>query len=170
MAAQSVESVDTTKVSGRRKVHYNDHNELLADVERLQAGGYRYLGNWPLGQVCQHLSNALKSGIDGAPTQPAWPVRAIARFMFKDKAVQGPVKPGFKLPKSGQFLAPDPCEDEQGVAALRETVERWYREPERKPHAFFGKLTPEEWEKLMLNHAEMHMSFIVPKEENEPTQ
>lgn len=166
MTAQTVESVDTSKVSGRREVHYENHNELLDDVERLHANGYRYLGNWTLGQICQHLSNGMKAGIDGAPTQPAWPVRALARFLFKDKAVQGPMKPGFKLPKSGQFLAPAGCEDKQGIAALRETVDRWHREPQRMPHAFFGKLTSEEWEKIMLRHAEMHMSFVVPASED----
>jgi hypothetical protein len=28
----------------------------------------------------------------------------------------------------------------------------------------FGKLTPEEWHQFHLRHAELHMSFVLPKQ------
>jgi hypothetical protein len=156
--------VDTAHVSGRRDVRYRNHDEVLADVERLAAGGYRQLGNWSLGQIAKHMSLAMNTALDGAKVHAAWPVRMLARLLFKNKAVEGPMKPGFKLPpKFAPSLVPDATADKDGIDALRTAVRRWNKEPQRLPHGFFGALSPTEWEQLMLNHAAMHMSFIVPR-------
>jgi hypothetical protein len=167
MAATAVQApVDTSKTSGRREIRYRNHDEVLADAERLAATGYRQLGNWSLGQVAQHLAKAMTTALDGWKELPAWPIRVLARLLFKDKAVRGPMQPGFKLPpKVAPFLLPDAATDATGIDALRTAVRRWKAEPQRHPHGFFGKLTPEEWEKLMLNHAAMHMSFLVPQQQ-----
>lgn len=156
--------VDTGKVTRRRRVHYANNDELVADAERLLAGGYERLGNWSLGQIAMHLSNAMRMALDGPSMMAAWPVRMIARVFFKNAALRGPMKPGFKLPKKAAVLLPDgKISDDEGVAALRDVVARYEREPLVHPHPFFGKLTPEEWRTLMLRHAEMHMSFLLPK-------
>jgi hypothetical protein len=164
MAATATQApVDTSKASGRREVRYRNHDEVLADAERLAATGYRQLGNWSLGQVAKHLSAAMNTALDGWKVLPAWPIRRLARFLYKDKVVRGPMQPGFKLPaKFASALIPDATADAAGIEALRTAVRRWKTEPQRHPHGFFGKLTSDEWEKLMLNHAAMHMSFLVP--------
>jgi hypothetical protein len=164
MATTTAPHVDTAHVSGRRQVRYANHDELLADVERLYAAGYKQLGNWSLGQMCRHLTVAMNMALDGAKVKPALPIRLVARFVFKNKAIAGPMKPGFKLPpKFAGSLIPDTTADADGVAELRTAVRRWNGEPQRHPHAFFGSLTTDEWEKLMLNHAAMHMGFLVPR-------
>lgn len=164
MAATTVaQSVDTAKVSGRRTISFHNHDEVLADVERLAASGYRQLGNWSLGQIAEHLALAMGSALDGAKAQAAWPIRLLARLFVKNQLVRGPMKPGFQLPpKFAPALLPGSPADQQGIEALRTAVRRWKTEPQRYPHGFFGKLTPEEWEKIMLNHAAMHLSFVVP--------
>ena len=154
--------VDTAHVSGRRKIRFNDHDEVLADVERLAAGGYRQLGNWSLGQIATHLAAAMNIALDGAAVRAALPMRLVARLIFKNKVIRGPMKPGFKLPaKFASSLIPDATADQQGIETLRTAVRRWKTEPQRHPHGFFGPLTAEEWEKIMLNHAAMHLSFLV---------
>ncbi len=156
--------VDTAHVSGRRKIQYHSHDEVLAECEQFAASGYRQLGNWSLGQVAKHLANAMNTALDGFPGRVAWPLRLAAQFLFKKKVLRGPMRPGFKLPpKFAAALIPDTTGDAEGIEALRTAVRRWKSEPQRHPHGFFGKLTPAEWDQMMLNHSAMHMSFIVPK-------
>lgn len=157
-------SVDTAHVHGRRKVRYQSHDEVLAECERFAADGYRQLGNWSLGQVAKHLSAAMTTALDGFPGRVAWPMRIAAQILFKKKVLSGPMRPGFKLPpKFAKALIPDTTGDAEGIEALRAVVRRWKTEPQRHPHGFFGKLTPAEWDQLMLNHSALHMSFLVPK-------
>ncbi len=161
--AQTENLLDTSKVAGRREVRYANLDELLADVEQLHAGGCRYLGNWSLGRITQHLAYAMNAALDGAPSMAPWPVRLVASWLYKKKAVSRPMRPGFKLPdNAAKHMVPEECGAEQGIEALRETIARWKSEPQRHPHAFFGKLTNDQWDQLSLRHAEMHMSFVVP--------
>jgi len=160
----SPEIVNTAKVGGRREIHYRNHDEVVADAERLAAGGYRSLGNWSLGQVTAHLAMAMNTGLDGPPGYAPWPFRFVARMFIKNRIMRGPMKPGFQLPpKFSAALLPKATTDSDGLEALRTAVRRWKSESQRHPHGFFGQLTPDEWDQLMLRHAEMHMSFQVPQ-------
>ena len=44
-------TVDTAKVEGRRTLHFTSLDEILAEVERLNQGKVRAIGNWSPGQV-----------------------------------------------------------------------------------------------------------------------
>ncbi len=66
MATTTAAKVDTAHVSGRRKIRYASHDEVLTDVERLAASGYRQLGYWSLGQIAKHLSTRTKSRADAS--------------------------------------------------------------------------------------------------------
>ncbi len=157
-------SVDTAHVSGRRTVEYHSHEEVLADVERIAARGYQQLGNWSLGQIAKHQAVAMNTALDGFPARVAWPIRAFAQLFIKNKVLNGPMRAGVKLPaKFAKVLVPDPTADGEGIEALRAALRRWKAEPQRHPHGFFGKLTPTEWDKILLHHAAMHMSFVIPK-------
>jgi hypothetical protein len=155
--------VDTRRVSGRRDVHYNSLDDLLADAQRLTAGPHHTLGNWSLGMILGHLAQAVNMGIDGSSIHAPWPIRVAAAVLMKKRFLRGPIRPGFQLPKKAQggFL-PQPCSAEEGLAKLTAAIERWKREPQRQPHPIFGRMTPEEWDALELRHAELHMSFVVP--------
>jgi Protein of unknown function (DUF1569) len=162
MATTTMREVDTAAVSGRREVHYNSFDEIAADAERLLHGGYTQLGNWNLGTMSSHLAKAMQTGLDGFPVKINPVVRFLARMLLKGKTLKK-MNPGFKLPKKAASLAAHVDEDRAGVAELKAMIERWKREPQRQAHAFFGKLTGDEWNTLMLRHAEMHMSFLVSK-------
>ncbi len=156
-------AVDTKTVSGRRPLRFNSHREVLDEVRSLSGRPVKQLGNWSLGQICQHLAVATNSAIDGAAFRPPLFVRLFAPLM-KKRFMKGPMNPGFQLPKNGAAMIPGPTETAEGIAALERAIERLGREPTRKPHGAFGPMTAEEWDQILLRHAEMHLSFIVPAE------
>ena len=58
---------------------------------------------------------------------------------------------------------PAPTGTKEGLAELHTAVARLQQETHRAKHPVFGHLTNEEWNKLHLKHAGLHMSFLVPE-------
>jgi hypothetical protein len=159
----SAAPVDTGKVSGRRRLHFDNVQDIMADVDALAARSYRQLGNWSLGQMCKHLTIAMQMPLDGSSIKVPWFIRLAARMFFLPKLLREGMKPGFKLsPAAAKSLVPDRTADADGVAQLRAAVARFQKEPLVHPHPFFGKLTPEEWTTVALRHAELHLGFLLP--------
>jgi Protein of unknown function (DUF1569) len=155
--------VNTAKVAGRRKLAYGSFHELLDDADRLTSGPIKTLGNWSAGQIFRHLATAYNSSIDGFTLTFPWYLRAAGK-LFKNKLVNGPMPAGFKLPKkSGKSLVPPEVSDDEGLAELYAAVERLKREPNRARHPLFGALSNDEWNKIHLAHASLHMSFLAPQ-------
>lgn len=157
-------TVATKSVEGRRTVHYESLDDLLADAERLAGGEVRMLGNWTLGQVLGHLAAALDASIDGFPGKMPWPIRIIAKLFMRKMLLQGPLKPGFKLPPQAEAkMVPQEMSVAEGLSKLREAIERQGRETNRARHLALGNITREQWTQAHLRHAELHMSFAVEK-------
>jgi hypothetical protein len=155
-------SVATKKVAGRRELHFDNQNQVLADVRRLASCRHRQLGNWSLGQICDHLAKTIDMSIDGSKAQFPWLLRKIAPLL-KKRFIRSPMRAGFTVPpRSG--IEPDPQETQAGLAALETAVARLSQTSERKPHALFGPMTREEWDQLHMRHSELHLSFIVPED------
>ena len=155
--------VATAKVEGRRKLDYQSLDEVVADAERLSAGTLTTLGNWSAGQIFRHLATAYNASIDGFKTTFPWPMRFMAG-LFKQKLINGAMPPGIKVPAGlAKEVMPEPTSTEYGLAQLRAAVARLEREPKRAKHPVFGELSNEEWNKVHLNHAKLHMSFLVPQ-------
>ncbi len=156
-------TVETKKVKNRRDVHYDSYDDFLADAERLAAGQTKMLGNWTLGQAFGHLANSLNFSIDGFPGSAPWPMKIMARLFMRKMMFEGPLKPGFKLPKAMESkMIPQGMSTEEGLAALRAAVDRQNSQTDRAPHPAFGKISADDWTKTHLRHAELHMSFAVP--------
>jgi Protein of unknown function (DUF1569) len=156
-------SVNTAKVQGRRQLKFASYDELLADVERLTAGSVTALGNWSPGQIFRHLARAYNSSIDGFTMTFPLPLRLIAK-VFRKKLLSMSMPAGFKLPASGQkALVPPATSTPEGAAELRAAVARLQHEPVRAPHPMFGDLSREEWDRLHLTHASLHLSFLIPQ-------
>jgi hypothetical protein len=154
--------VNTAKVDGRRKLDYASLEEVLADADRLSSGPVKVLGNWSAGQIFRHLALAFNGSIDGFTMTFPWPLRVMAKI-FRKKLLGGPMPAGFKLPsEGGKALAPEPTSTEAGLADLHAAVARLERESHRAKHPMFGDLTKEQWNKIHLAHASLHMSFLVP--------
>ena len=124
-------TVDTKKVTARREVHYDSYGELLADAERLASADVQTVGNRTLGQIFKHLAQALDSSIDGTDMKFHWLMkRVFLLFMSKEKVLNEPISPGFKIPKKGEAqFSPDPgISTEEGLASLRAGIERCQNE------------------------------------------
>lgn len=155
-------SVKTAKVKGRRELDYQSYAELLADADRLSAGPVKTLGNWSAGQIFRHLALVFNGSIDGYTVRFPWYFRILAK-LFKKKLISGSMPAGFNLPsKGGETLMPALTSAEEGLAELHDAVARLEREPGRAWHPMFGNLSKEEWDKIHLHHASLHMSFLVP--------
>ena len=157
-------TVNTKKVTQRREVRFDSYDDLLADAERLASSDVQTVGNWTLGQIFKHLTQAMESAIDGTEMKFPWIMKKVFRlFVNKEKMLNEALPAGFKIPKKGEAqFSPDPSiSTEEGLASLRAAIERCKTEPSRSEHLAFGKLTREEWDKFNLRHAEMHLSFAI---------
>ena len=97
---------------------------------------------------------------DGSNFSLPGPARWLMSLLMKQKFLTKPIPAGFKSTK--EFI-PDPTSTEEGLADLRRAIARQQQEETRVPHPGFGKMTRDEWDAFNLRHAEMHMSFAVPK-------
>jgi len=156
-------TVDTATVQGRRKLTFRSFDEVLADAERLVSSpNTKILGNWPLSQLLTHLATGINSSIDGISAKAPWFLRLIGPFV-KRRIMKNGMSPGFKLPKGRETAAfPAASSPQEALGKLRAAVGRLKQERMTARHPFFGKLTHEEWTRLHLRHAEMHLGFAVP--------
>ncbi len=161
--AASAAPVDVKKVQGRRKLHFDALDDLLADAESAASSpSTRMLGNWPLDRLLAHLAIAINGSIDGIPFMAPWPVRVIGSF-FKKRILTRGTKPGFKLnAKTEAAFFPAAGTTSEALGDLRKAVGRLRTEKATAIHPVLGRLTHEEWIQLHLRHAEMHLSFAVP--------
>ena len=141
-------SVDTAKVEGRRTLKFNTIDDILADVERLNLGKVRTIGNWSSGQILRHLSLPMIWCLDGAPVIAPWYIRVFGWFI-KNRFPVNPMSAGFKLPKvMAEHLIPGETTWEEGLAAIRTGIQRMKTESQRKPSPFLGELTREQWDQV----------------------
>jgi hypothetical protein len=155
--------VNTAKVEGRRKLNYTSLQDVLADADRLGSGNVQTLGNWTAGQIYRHLATAFNGSIDGFGFTFPWYFRLMGG-LFKKKLVSGAMPPGMNLPPAfARKVMPEPTSTAEGLAELRAAVSRLERDPHRAKHPVFGDISNEEWNQIHLNHAKLHMSFLVPR-------
>src|SRR5262245_40050365 len=127
-------TVETKTVAGRRTLHFDSLQEVLAEAERLAKGRVRVLGNWSQGKIYQHLATTMDCSIDGWGFSAPWYVRLLAPLM-KKRFLNGPMPAGFKMPSNMKQVL-DPEGDvgiEQGLEALRRAVHRQETETRRCP-------------------------------------
>jgi hypothetical protein len=156
-------AINTTKVENRRQLHFHTVGDILADVERLNQGKIKALGNWSSGQVLRHLTLVMNGSIDGFPFRLSWPLRLMGR-LFRNRVLTKGMTPGYQLngPAAEAFLPPATTWEE-GLQAYRQAIHRQQTETKREPSPFFGAMTREQWEQLHCRHAELHLSFLVPE-------
>ena len=149
----------------RRKLRFDDWDDVIADAELLRERGYDHAshGTLSLGQITSHLATVLSGAVDGSPKLYPWPMRVMVRFLFLKKMLRH--EPSSVRVKSPQSLTPpEQCEDDVGIERLREEIERFRNhEGDYQPHVIFGKLSRDEWKHQQLWHCEHHLSFLLPK-------
>jgi hypothetical protein len=157
-------SVKTANVAGRRQLKFNSLDDILADAERCASENYRPLGNWSAAQIFEHLARVMNGTIDGLPFTVPWLARMILP-LFKRRFINGPISPGFNLPKSGEpLVAESTVTTEQALNHLRQAVARLKQTDQRAPSPVFGVMSLDDSDRLQMTHAEMHLSFLVPSQ------
>jgi hypothetical protein len=153
--------INSGHVPNRRKVQYASLSEVLADAERLTHGGFKAIGNWSGGQIFLHLAKSFNDSIDGSNIRLPWYLKLIGPLL-KKKLLRGPMSAGVKLPASvARVMVPGPTSTDEGMTALRAAIARQESETSRAASPFLGPMTREEWDRLHLNHAALHLSFLV---------
>ncbi|MEX0676331.1 MAG: DUF1569 domain-containing protein [Pirellulales bacterium] len=161
--------INTKKVRGRRVLAFDSLAEAIVDGEHLaaaeRAGTLRATGNWTLGQALGHLAFWAAAPLDGYPPVPRapWFLRMMAPWI-KARFLRKGLMPGLSIPNMpggtyGVALIPT----DQGLAQCRQAFERLTHEAPTVANPFFGPLTHEEWIKLNVRHAELHLSFFHPE-------
>lgn len=156
--------IKTARVEGRRALRFESIDEALADAEQLavaeRAGKLRCLGNWSAGQTLGHLATWAEYAYDGTPMRVPFFVRWLFRPM-KNRFLNQPMRAGSRIPRVRDgTLGTEICSFEEGMERFRKSFERLKREKPGKPNVIFGELTQEEWIKMNLRHAELHLSFL----------
>jgi hypothetical protein len=83
--------------------------------------------------------------------------------MLKGRFLRNKMSPGFKLPKDVEAgFFPAATSPKEALERLQEAVGRLQNERMTTRHPVLGKMTHEEWTRLHLRHAELHLSFAVP--------
>ncbi|MEM1330923.1 MAG: DUF1569 domain-containing protein [Planctomycetota bacterium] len=168
MTAGTSSSIDTKKAE-RRALAFASLDELTTELDQLgqahAAGTLTTTGNWSFGQICEHLAIFWKAPIDGFPEgKPPLPLRLLAQWFFKKGAAAGnPPPAGFKYPASVTWLDPGDVSVEQGLAHLREQIDRT-RSGARftHPSPLFGTFSHDEWLRVQLGHCVLHLGFAKP--------
>jgi hypothetical protein len=149
--------------SGRRRLRFNSHDEVLADIRALAARPTRHLGRWTLPVICQHLALTVNKCLDGDVAIPV-PLRTrIVARIFRNRVLHTRLPGGFKLPQDAEaamFYEPESVaaaidELEKAIARLGTTTKRY-------PHPAFGKMNAAQWDLFHFRHAELHLGHIVP--------
>jgi hypothetical protein len=157
-------TVETSKVEGRRKLTFASLDEIVADADKLAASpNTKMLGNWPLDRLLGHLAQAIERSIDGIAFKAPWYMRLLGKFLLKGRFLNKGFPAGFKLPREMEpEVYPAAPSLQEALARLQKAVARTRVEKMTARHPVLGTLTHEEWTRLHLRHAELHLSFAVP--------
>lgn len=183
----STPRVDTRRVR-RRPVRLAAWSDLAAELERVQSasraaaqgtGAFRVLGNWSAGQILQHLATTIERSMDGFRAPAAWEipsgsgVEKLVGYPDRARRRDGVAMARAKLlghehdpagPSVGGAGELDPWAQvwtDDGVALLRRSLDRVHAGHRmERPSPTIGPLSPDEWARFHLRHAELHLSFI----------
>jgi hypothetical protein len=152
----------------RRTLEFRSPDEVIADLRRLEQEGYLRLGNWTLGQVCDHLAIFFRGSLEGFGKPFPWPVRVLlGKPMLASIMRKRGFRTGLKVPR--RFLPGEPGDDAEAVARLVGLVERFRDHPgEYEPSPIFGRLSRGQWTDLHLIHSAHHLGFLVPRGDATP--
>jgi hypothetical protein len=156
--------VDTSKVPKRRTLHFQTIDDILREVEQLNGGKAKGLGNWSGGQILRHLATVMNGSIDGMSMRLPWYYRLLGKMM-KGRILSKGMTPGFQLKGSAAAeLIPPATDWDEGLQMFRHAIQRLHTETKREPSPFLGSMTRDDWEQLHCRHAELHLSFLVPED------
>ncbi|WP_435009693.1 DUF1569 domain-containing protein [Tundrisphaera lichenicola] len=150
-------------IEGRRTLTFSRLDEVMPEVDRLLKG-HRTLGQWSLGQICNHLAGVIVMGVDGPPVKLPWILRKtvgplIVGWILK----KGRFPNGVKIPRKYE---PKPGLDARAEAeALRAAIRLYSMHTgPMADHPLAGQIPRATWDRLECIHCAHHLGFVVPDE------
>ncbi|MFO0948226.1 MAG: DUF1569 domain-containing protein [Planctomycetota bacterium] len=146
----------------RRRLELRNMEAIVKDAENLEAGGYQPVGNWDLGQICDHLATSVHGSTRGFPLKAPWIVRRfLGPYFFRKMRRLRRMKANVPLPEK---FKPKPGTDAtKSIARLRDAIDEFGKHAGPWPdHPILGRMGRDEWLDFHLIHASHHLSFLIP--------
>jgi len=134
--------------------------ELTERLEQLRPDSPRLWGKMTAPQALAHCSRAMEWAV-GETIPPRMFIGRLIGPMVKKRLVANdePLRPN--APTAPTLVVNDDRELATERARLRQLIERFAAagpdDCKAYPHAFFGRLTPDEWAVLMYKHVDHHL-------------
>ena len=148
--------------------------ELEEEIERLAVADVECLGNWSLGQIFSHLARVLVTAVEGNYRPPL--ISRLIGFVFRPLLRRWLLETGMPaglphkgipvigtVPKANAMFADLSFTTQEGLAELRTAIDRYKSTEKLSPHPAFGDIGHDGWNRFNFRHAELHLSFVVPK-------
>ena len=148
----------------RRNLDLRSANDVITEINGLREGGYAKTKNWNLTQVCQHLNETMKGGMDGFGFRAPWILRAtVMKWIFNYALKSRKMMSGAPTLKS---LKPDGDVGQDDDAVIDECIATIKRaesyDGSMEDYPLLNGLTPDKWRDIMWLHASHHLGFLVP--------
>jgi hypothetical protein len=136
-----------------------DRDELVRRLSTLQPSSPRQWGKMNPAQMLAHCAAALEVACGSSIKKQALIGRVLAPFVRRsvlgDKPFQrnAPTDPDFKIAGDRDFAA----ERTRLAALMEQFAGRGPAAAEGLVHSFFGRLTADEWARLMYKHVDHHL-------------
>lgn len=146
-----------------RNLKLSTLDDVIAEITRLRNGGYMAGGNWNLSQVCDHLGETVRVGLDGDEPRAGWFMRKTFGCVIRLMLWRGAMPSGAPtLPRLTPAELPedDPERIERCQAAYAEA--RDFSGP-LPPYPMADNMTLDRWKRLMVIHAQHHLAFLQPQ-------
>ena len=125
----------------RRSLTFASLDRVMPDVDQLLAG-HTTVGQWSLGQICNHLMRTLTWTVEGYPKLAPWIVRkTVGPLLLKRILRTGRFPDGITLPRP--YLPPPDLDARAEAEALRAAL--WHFAAHSGPlsdHPMAGQIAP----------------------------
>ncbi len=158
------DAMNNVKTAERRKVHFENLDEILQDAKAVTAGPHRVTGNWTAAQNIHHVAWTIGASNNGFDIKIPLAMKLFGKTLRVLGKHLKPINPGINPPKkvAEAFAPPDQVTLDDALGLLDKEVEAAKNGGMTYPSPLFGDLSPEEWEAVHCRHAELHLSFIHP--------
>jgi hypothetical protein len=149
----------------KRELDLRSADEVVAEIDRLLAGGYDRAGSWTLTQICDHLEKTMNGGMKGFGFRMPWILRAtvgkyLMRRILRTRRMGRMPAPKAVVPKPVDAAADDEAPVRRCQDCVRRAAEFAGPLP---PHPAVDKLSLDDWKNLMWIHASHHLGFLIPR-------
>ena len=149
-------------MNAKRKLNFENADQVIKDIESLRSAGYQQLKNWNLTQICDHLTRVMVGEMDGLGFRLPWILRRTVGVMMTNHVLKKRRMPTVPTLPS---MKPEPQTHDSEevinacVAAVRRTESF---AGSLADYPFVDGLTHDQWRQFMWIHAAHHLGYLIP--------